>query len=83
MLQKCLTTTLSEKETAKNIPVLLNAYSSATFGIIKSVYAFKLYFTYLRMENIEKAGLYYEKALEFAPSLEIAFYIENCRNIEQ
>lgn len=68
---------LSEKDHKKNIPILLSMYSRTKFKMIKSVLAFKLYLTYLSINNNEKAEFYYNEALKYAPSLEIAYYIEN------
>ena len=68
---------LSEQESEKGISNILSAYSSEKFSLIKSAYAFKLYLTYLKIENTEKAERYYNKALKYAPSLEVAYYIKN------
>lgn len=74
--------TLLEEEIESSIPNLLNAYSNATFGIIKSVFAFKLHFIYLKIGDIEKAERYHHESLKYAPSLEVAYYIEHSRNLE-
>ena len=67
---------LLEKDHEKNIPILLSMYSNTKFAMIKSVCALKLYLTYFEIENFEKAEHFYNKALEYAPSLEVAYYIE-------
>ena len=69
---------LSEKDYNKNIPDLLNMYNT-NFDIIKTVLAFKLYLTYLDINVTEKAEYYYNEALKYAPSLEIAYCIQNAR----
>ena len=67
---------LSAQNDEKNIPELLNIYSRAKFYIIKSVVAFKLNLIYKESKNFEKAEYYYDIALQYAPSLEIEYYIE-------
>lgn len=72
---------LSAREDEKSEQVLLGAYCSAKLSMIKSVFAFKLYLTYLKLGNTEKAEYYYNCALKYAPSLEVTHYIENARDL--
>ena len=71
---------LSAQNDETNFPRLLSIYSRTKFGMIKSVFAFKLYLTYTESKNSEKAEHYYDIALKYAPSLEIAYYIETSRH---
>lgn len=69
---------LSDENFEKIIPNLVQMYSIAKFGIIKTVLALRLYRIYLELNN-EKSEYYYNEALKYAPSLEITYYIESVK----
>lgn len=68
-------TVLSEKNCEKNISALLNMYNTK-FNMLKTVLAFKLHLTYLKLNDVKNSEYYYNEALEHAPSPEIIYCIK-------
>lgn len=71
---------LSLQNKEENAVVLSNLCNCAKSGLIKSVFAFKLYLTYSENGDLEKSESYYNAALKYAPSSEVACCIENSKS---